>query len=204
MIIGLTGGIASGKSTVSDYLNEKAFLIYDADEIAKKIFEKEEITKEIILNFGESILESGSKNKIDRKKLKEIVFKNKDKLRVLNSIIHPKVYDYFREIRNKGGNFKSRSKDSHIVFDVPLLFESGIDKLCDKIILIVADSDTQIERIKMRDNISEELAKKIISSQLSNDEKIKKSDYIIKNNGSLEQLLKKVDKFIEEIEKWKS
>ncbi|MBS9776273.1 MAG: dephospho-CoA kinase [Fusobacterium sp.] len=191
MIIGLTGGIASGKSTVSKYLAEKKFKIYDADKIAKEIFETEEVQKEIILNFGEEILEGNNKKNIDRNKLKEIVFKNSEKLKILNSIIHPKVYKFFENIKKGGSTFTSP-----IVFDVPLLFESGIDKLCDKIILVVVDYGVQIQRIKKRDNVSEELAKKIISSQLSNEEKMKKSDYIIENNGSLEELLEKVENLI--------
>lgn len=209
MILGLTGGIASGKSTVSNYLKKNNFIIYDADKIAKEIFEKEEIKKEIISNFGEDILIRDESGNINREKLKEIVFKNSDKLKILNSIIHPKVYDYFYKIRKNNRSPLKESKkvdeknkdERNIIFDVPLLFESGINELCDKVLLIVTDFNVQIERIKKRDGLNEDLAKKIIFSQLSNEEKIKKADYIIKNNGTLQEFLEKINELIKEIKR---
>ncbi|MDO4690858.1 MAG: dephospho-CoA kinase [Fusobacterium sp.] len=187
MIIGLTGGIASGKTTVSKILKTKGFLIYDADEIAREISKEEEVKKELISYFGEQILDKASN--IDRKKLKDIVFKDKEKLEELNRIIHPRVYVFFKSIREKNDYKKT------IVFDVPLLFESGIDKLCDKILLVLANRELKIKRIIKRDGISKELAEKIIGSQMSDDEKIKKADIIIKNNDSIEDLKEQVERF---------
>lgn len=187
MIIGLTGGIASGKTTVSKILKTKGFLIYDADEIAREISKEEEVKKELISYFGEQILDKASN--IDRKKLKDIVFKDKEKLEELNRIIHPRVYVFFKSIREKNDYKKT------IVFDVPLLFESGIDKLCDKILLVLADRELKIKRIIKRDGISKELAEKIIGSQMSDDEKIKKADIIIENNDSIEDLKEQVERF---------
>ena len=97
MIIGLTGGIASGKSTVSKYLAEKGFKVYDADKIAKDISEKKLVQEEIILTFGDKILDKNGN--IDRKKIKEIVFENKEKLKQLNAIIHPKVIDFYKKCK---------------------------------------------------------------------------------------------------------
>ena len=97
MIIGLTGGIASGKSTVSKYLAEKGFKVYDADKIAKNISEEKYVQEEIIATFGDKILDKNGN--VDRKKLKEIVFENKDKLKKLNGIIHPKVIDFYKELK---------------------------------------------------------------------------------------------------------
>jgi len=176
MIVGLTGGIASGKSTVSKYLAEKGFKVYDADKIAKDISEKKLVQKEIILNFGDKILTEDGK--VDRKKLKEIV--------------HPKVIDFYRELKEK-------NIDKTIIFDVPLLFESGIDKFCDKILVVISDYDVQLNRIVERDNIDKELASKIIKSQISNEERIKKADIVIENNTSLEELYEKVERFCEKI-----
>ena len=190
MIVGLTGGIASGKSTVSKYLAEKGFKVYDADKIAKDISEKKLVQKEIILNFGDKILTEDGK--VDRKKLKEIVFADKDKLKKLNAIIHPKVIDFYRELKEK-------NIDKTIIFDVPLLFESGIDKFCDKILVVISDYDIQLNRIIERDNIDKELASKIIKSQISNEERIKKADIVIENNTSLEELYEKVERFCEKI-----
>jgi len=127
MIIGLTGGIASGKSTVSKYLAEKGFKVYDADKIAKDISEKKLVQEEIIATFGDKILEEN--RNIDRKKLKEIVFEDKEKLKQLNAIIHPKVIDFYKKLKEK-------NTDEIIIFDVPLLFESGIEKFCDKILAV--------------------------------------------------------------------
>ena len=190
LIIGLTGGIASGKSTVSKYLTEKGFKVYDADKIAKDISEKKIVQEEIILNFGDKILTEDGK--VDRKKLKEIVFADKDKLKKLNAIIHPKVIDFYRELKEK-------NTDETIIFDVPLLFEIGIDKFCDKILVVISDYDVQLNRIVKRDNIDKKLASKIIKSQISNEERIKKADIVIENNTSLEELYEKVERFCEKI-----
>ena len=190
MIIGLTGGIASGKSTVSKYLVEKGFKVYDADKIAKDISEKKSVQEEIILTFGNKILDKNGN--IDRKKLKEIVFENKEKLEKLNGIIHPKVINFYKELKEK-------KTDKVIIFDVPLLFESGIDKFCDKILVVISDYEIQLNRIIERDKINRELAEKIIKSQLSNEERIKKADVVIENNSSLEDLFEKVERFCETI-----
>ena len=190
MIIGLTGGIASGKSTVSKYLAEKGFKVYDADKIAKDISEKKLVQEEIIATFGDKILEEN--RNIDRKKLKEIVFEDKEKLKQLNAIIHPKVIDFYKELKEK-------NTDEIIIFDVPLLFESGIDKFCDKILVVISDYEIQLNRIVERDNIDKELASKIIKSQLPNEERIKKADVVIENNSSLEDLFEKVERFCETI-----
>ncbi|PGH19929.1 dephospho-CoA kinase [Fusobacterium polymorphum] len=190
MIIGLTGGIASGKSTVSKYLAEKGFKVYDADRIAKDISEKKSVQEEIILTFGDKILDKNGN--IDRKKLKEIVFEDKEKLKQLNAIIHPKVIDFYKEL-------KEQNTDKIIIFDVPLLFESGIDKFCDKILVVISDYKIQLNRIVERDKIDRELAEKIIKAQLSNEERIKKADVVIENNSSLEDLFEKVERFCERI-----
>ena len=190
MIIGLTGGIASGKSTVSKYLAEKDFKVYDADKIAKDISEKKLVQEEIILTFGDKILDENGN--VDRKKLKEIVFEDKEKLKQLNAIIHPKVIDFYKEL-------KEQNTDEIIIFDVPLLFESGIDKFCDKILVVISDYEIQLNRIVERDKIDRELASKIIKSQLSNEERIKKADVVIENNSSLEDLFEKVERFCEMI-----
>lgn len=185
MIIGLTGSIASGKSTVSNYLKKNNFLVYDADEIAKEIVSNQGVIEEIKSIFGTVVLDSN--NNLDRKKMKKIVFNDENKRKILNAIIHPRVYRYFKDIREK-------NSENLIFFDVPLLYESGIEKLCDKVILIVADDEKKIERIIKRDNLDVGLAKKIIFSQMPDSEKKKKADIIIENNGSIEELLEKLER----------
>lgn len=176
MIIGLTGGIGSGKSTVSKILKNCGIEIVDADIIAKEIFKSENIQKEILEKLGET----------DRKKLKEMVFNNPLKLELLNKIIHPKLIEQLEQIKKK------KNKNQILIFDVPLLFETGIDNLCDKTIVVDIELEKQIDRIIKRDKIEKELAEKIINSQMSIDEKIKRADIVIENNGTLDDLEKKV------------
>lgn len=185
MIAGLTGGIASGKTTVSNIFKEFGIKIADADLVAKEISERADVVKETAEIFGREIL--AADGKIDRAKLKEIVFSDKEKLSKLNGIIHPKVIDEFKKIK------ENTDKNDIIIFDVPLLFETELDKMCDTVILVYVDRDTQIKRMFERDGISEELAVKIINSQMSLEEKIAKSKICIENSGTLHELRKKVE-----------
>ena len=191
MIIGLTGGIASGKSTVSKIFRELGAEIIDADIKAKEISEREEVVKEIGNIFGKEVI--NSEVKIDRLKIKEIVFNNKEKLKKLNDLIHPKVMEEFKKIKENTG------KNDIIIFDVPLLFESGMDKMCDKIILVFTDKKIQIKRMLERDGITEELAEKIINSQMSLEEKLNKSQIHLENNGTLEDLREKSETIYREL-----
>lgn len=191
MIIGLTGGIASGKSTVSKIFRELGAEIIDADIKAKEISEREEVVKEIGNIFGKEVI--NSEGKIDRLKIKEIVFNNKEKLKKLNDSIHPKVMEEFKKIKENTG------KNDIIIFDVPLLFESGMDKMCDKIILVFTDKKIQIKRMLERDGITEELAEKIIDSQMSLEEKLNKSQIHLENNGTLEDLREKSETIYREL-----
>lgn len=191
MIIGLTGGIASGKSTVSKIFRELGAEIIDADIKAKEISEREDVIKEIGNIFGKEVI--NSEGKIDRLKIKEIVFNNKEKLKKLNDLIHPKVMEEFKKIKENTG------KNDIIIFDVPLLFESGMDKMCDKIILVFTDKKIQIKRMLERDGITEELAEKIINSQMSLEEKLNKSQIHLENNGTLEDLREKSETIYREL-----
>lgn len=185
MIAGLTGGIASGKSTVSSIFRSFGVEIADADITAKKISEREDVIQEIEKIFGKDVL--SAEGQIDRVKLKEVVFSDKNKLVQLNNIIHPKVMEEFKKIK------ENTPKNDIIIFDIPLLFEAGMDKMCDTVILVYADRETQIERIKARDGVSRELAEKIIDAQMSLEDKKEKSDIHIENNGTQEELKKKVE-----------
>ena len=197
MILGLTGGIGSGKSTVSKMFLSMGIKVFDADIMAKDILESEEVKEEIKEKLGKKFINLQT-NKIKRELLKKEVFNNSLKLQILNQIIHPKVVNEYKKLYNQ---FK---KDTEvIIFDVPLLFEVNLDIYCDRVIVVDIDSKIQIERIKIRDKIDETLIKKIISAQMSREERIKKADIIIENNGSLEELKKLVKKIIEDIERGK-
>lgn len=191
MIVGLTGGIASGKSTVSNLFRKYGIEIVDADKVAKDISEKKESIKKISSIFGKDILDSDGK--IIREKLREKAFKNRELLQELNKIIHPQVMEYFK--RKKEEN----SKDEILIFDIPLLYEAKMEYLCDKIIVVGVDVQKQIRRVVARDGSSEELAKKIIFNQMPLDEKIKKADIVIMNDGTLDELEEKVMKIYREL-----
>lgn len=191
MIIGLTGGIASGKSTVSNLFRKCGIEIVDADKVAKEISEKKESIEKISSIFGKDILDSDGK--IIREKLREKAFKNRELLQELNKIIHPQVMEYFKRKKEKN------SKDEILIFDIPLLYEAKMEYLCDKIIVVGVDIQKQIRRVVARDGSSEELAKKIISNQMSLDEKIKKADIVIMNDGTLDELEAKVMKIYREL-----
>lgn len=180
MIIGLTGGIASGKSTVSNMLSKLGIKVVDADRISKELSNREDVIKEIQDKISKDIL--NKEKKLDRIKLKNIVFNDKKKLNILNEIFHPRIREEFKKIK------LNSSKRDIIIFDVPLLFETEMYKLCDKNILVYIDRDTQIKRLILRDNITKELAEKIINSQMSLEEKKEKSDILINNNKTIEEL----------------
>lgn len=186
LIIGLTGGIASGKSTVTKMFREKGLKVLDADEVAKDISREKKVVDEIALQFGRDILqEDGS---LDRKQLKETVFKNEKKLKILNNIIHPKVIEKFQK------EAESTKWNEIKIFDVPLLFEAKMENLCDIIIVVYLNEKKQLERVMQRDNISCELAEKIISSQMPLSEKADRADLIIDNSKDLENLKKEFER----------
>lgn len=186
MIIGLTGGIASGKSTVSNIFRELGVKIVDADIVAKNISKQEESIKKIIEIFGKDIVDENGK--VIREKLREKAFKNRELLQELNRIIHPQVIEYFKKVKTQ------TSEEELVIFDIPLLYEAGMEYLCDQVIVVGLDRKKQIERVISRDGSSEELAKKIIENQFSLEKKMEKADIIIMNDGTLEELEDKVKK----------
>ena len=185
-IVGITGLIASGKSTLSSYLKSQGYKIVDADAISRDITKKDRIGyAKVIEEFGRDILSSNGE--IDRAKLSNIVFNDKNALKKLNDTLHPLI---FQEIDRQLDSYK----DEKILFlDAPLLFEAKLDKKCDEIILVVCDEEVQISRIQKRDNKDYDSAKKIIDSQIAKEFKIEKSDYIIDNNCEIERFYFKVD-----------
>ncbi len=185
-IVGITGLIASGKSTLSSYLKSQGYKIVDADAISRDITKKDRIgyTK-VIEEFCRDILSSNGE--IDRAKLSNIVFNDENALKKLNDTLHPLI---FQEIDRQLDLYK----DEKILFlDAPLLFEAKLDKKCDEIILVVCDEEVQISRIQKRDNKDYDSAKKIIDSQIAKEFKIEKSDYIIDNNCEIERFYFRVD-----------
>lgn len=192
MILGLTGGIGTGKSTVANMLKEKGIPVVDTDLISREVIEYPEIIEKIKLEISNEVFDFN--NKLDRKKMSEIVFENQEKLKKLNKIMHP-------EILKKMWDEVEKLKKNHkiIVLDIPLLFEINMEKEVDKILLIYASKEIQLKRIMERDGRTREEAVKIISSQMPLYKKREKSDYIIQNNDSLEKLEKNLDKIVQKL-----
>ncbi len=193
MILGITGNIASGKSTVSSIFKDLGFKLYDADKIAKEILNKKETIKKITEKFPKEII--GNDGYVNKIKMKELIFKSDEYRNLLNSIIHPLVFEFYKNIKNEN------IKNENIIFDIPLLYETNMQTLCDKVVLVVSDYNLKIERISKRDNISKNLAKKIIESQMDDEAKMRKADYVIFNNGSYEKLKEKTLEIYMEISK---
>lgn len=202
MVIGLTGGIGTGKSTISQILREKKFPVIDLDVISHEVIKFPKVIKKIVENFGKEILENSSnfENKnneiqVSREKLGKIIFENREKRLFLNSIMHPEI---LRVMREQVSKYKKNNK---IVFvEIQLLFEVQWEKEFDYILLVSTKKSTQIRRILERDNRSENDALNIINSQMSLEEKRKRSDFVIENDGNIEELKEKIDTFLEYLE----
>ena len=189
MNIGLTGGIASGKSTVAKLFQEKGAYLIDFDVLVRSVEEPgAPAWKSIVENFGSEILrENGT---IDREKLGAIVFRDKEKLEKLNGIVHPLVFEKWeRQI----ADIKKKNPDAIVISDIPLLIEVGkVDKV-DLVVLVYISQEEQIRRLMERDGCSREDALVRIDSQMSIDEKLWYSDFVVDNGSSLEETVEQVD-----------
>lgn len=181
-IIGLTGGTGSGKSTAAKIMKEYGAAIIDCDEIAHKNMEPGECAYfDIIDKFGDTVLNDD--DTINRRALGKIVFNSLEKLELLNSITHPYIIE---SVQNK--IYENEDKKC-VVIDAPLLFETGLNELCDKVWAIYAYAlEKRLDRIMERDNLSVTEASKRIDSQTGFDEIVNKADVVIENNGTLEEL----------------
>lgn len=197
-IIGLTGGISTGKSTVSNILIKKGYRVIDADKIAKNIsnFGTKTYFK-IVDYFGDEILLSD--REIDRKKLGTIIFNDEEKRQALNGITHGDIMEEMKKQLDV-----ALTKEKIVILDIPLLIESldefksfGVE--FDEIILVTIDRKLQIERLMTRDCIDEDLAIKKIDAQMPIEDKKEYASVIIENDGNLEDLKLKVDDLIEDL-----
>ncbi|EAD5335610.1 dephospho-CoA kinase [Listeria monocytogenes] len=190
--IGLTGSVATGKSTVSSMIQQAGIPLVDADIAARKVVEPGTGgLKEIVAYFGEEILLADGT--LNRAKLGEIIFKDKEKREKLNEITHPRVKEYMLEARERF----FRAGEELVFFDIPLLFESHLESLVDQIIVVWTTPETELKRLMERNNLTKEEALARINSQIGIDEKAKKADFVINNNESLEKTQKQVYTFIE-------
>jgi dephospho-CoA kinase len=194
LVVGLTGSIGTGKSTVSNVLKTKNINIIDADKISREILNNTTALNEIFDYFGDEV--KNPDGTLNRKKLGNIVFNDDVKLIKLNSITHPKIKE---NINNKLLEYKE-NKEKIVIVDAPLLIEAKFYDLVDKILLIVCDEEVQINRIIKRDNCSKKDAILRIKSQMSQVDKKTYADYIIDNSYDLEILNKQVEEFLKNME----
>ena len=182
MDIGLTGGIATGKSTVADMIRTYNIPIVDADVIAREVVEPGESALEDIFRiFGSEMkAEDGGLN---RKKLGSVIFNNEEKRKTLNSILHPAIR---KRMLDQAAAFKKQG-EPHVVFDIPLLFESRLNYLVERTLLVYVDSSTQLERLVARDESSEAEASERIQSQMPIENKKDLADAVIDNTGTREE-----------------
>lgn len=182
MVIGLTGSIATGKSTVSQMFKDFEIPVVDADKIAREVVNPgEEAYERVVKVFGESILLPNQT--LDRKALGSLIFKDEAKRKLLNSIIHPAIRE--RIFERKDAYIKAG--EQCVVLDVPLLFEGDYSKVVDRTIVVAVDEAVQLERLMKRNELTEEEARERINSQLSIKEKAKLADAVIDNNGTIAQ-----------------
>ena len=197
MGIGLTGGIGAGKSTVSDYLRKKGYMIIDADEISRRLTRKDKETlNEIKDTFGEEIFfKDGTLN---RKALGEMVFSDEDKKRELESIVTRRVIWLSLSEINK---YKGRDCETIVFYDAPLLFECGLDGYTDENWVVDAEEEIRIKRVMERDNLSMEMIFNRINNQMPSGIKKIKADHIIDNSKDLNWLYYQIDILLDLLKK---
>ena len=174
-VIGITGGIGSGKSVVCAILRTLTVPVYDADQEARKVYEKyPELVEKIKKDISNDVFDKN--DKVDRKKMAEVVFSDPEKLKILNSLIHPVVRKDFLKW------CASHESQPYVVKEAAILFESGAHKDCDQVISVVSPIELRIQRVRERDRKSRADVERIIENQLSDEERSKRSDFIIQND----------------------
>lgn len=190
MIVGLTGGIATGKTTVTGMLRALGAYVVDADEWARKVVEPgSDGLKEIIRAFGDTILETDGS--LSRVKLGQKIFHDDEAREILNAITHPRVRS---GMKSETEAYLRANPGSPVIWDVPLLFEGETRKMVDKTILVYVDEPLQLVRLMARNGYAEEEAKARIRSQMSIEEKRRLADFLIDNRGTLDETREQVHK----------
>ena len=191
MVIGLTGGIATGKTTVSNYLKELGYSIIDADVIASQVVEPGTKGLRMITDtFGEKVLTSDGQ--LDRQHLAQLVFTSSEQLQQLNRILQPIIRERIQELI-------STSKDPVVVIDVPLLYEQHYEDLCDVVMVVSVQPQQQLERLMNRNHFTMDEAKNRVASQMPLSSKERLADVVIDNNGSVEETRQQVKKWLNQV-----
>lgn len=190
LTLGITGGVASGKSVVCDFLTQKAITVYSADELARKAVEPgTDAYDGIVARFGTDVLCADAS--LDRPKLRRMIVSDRTVKDFLEGLIHPEVIRRimacFEEARKKG--------EAVVGVEVPLLFESGFSHFFDYVAVVTVRHEVRIKRLMKRDGVSRRQAEALAGIQMPDDEKIRASDFVIENNGSMDDLKGAVDRF---------
>lgn len=197
LIVGLTGGVASGKTAVSQVLKEEGAYVIDADQIARELVQPHKPAwNELIKAFGKEILQEDGF--IHRKKLADKVFADPKKRKLLNQILHPRIKE---EMDRRTKEIGQKDSEAIVVIDAPLIVELGDHREMDKLIVVASTQTQQIERLKERDRIGPEEALRILSSQMPVEEKVNLADFVIRNEGSLEETKKRAKEVFKELRK---
>jgi len=197
LIVGLTGGVASGKTAVSQVLGEEGAYIIDADQIARELVQPHKPAwNEIIRAFGKEILQED--RSVDRKELADKIFADPEQRKVLNQILHPRIKE---EIARRAREIGQKNPEAIVVIDAPLLVELGMHHNVDRLIVVTSTQTQQMERLKKRDGRSPEEALRLLSSQMPVEEKEKLADFVVRNEGSLEEMKKRAKEVFKELKR---
>jgi len=189
MIYGLTGGIGAGKSAVANMLKDRGFRVLNADDISREVTQKDSpLLRLLVKDFGIEIIQEDGE--LNRRKLADIAFADRDKTRRLNELVQTAIL--VRAIE-KVSRLRFLHKDDVVFFEVPLLFEAGWDNFVDKIWLVTAPTDQRVSRVMERDGLSQDEIMARMKLQMTEDEKIERSDVIINNSGDMDDLSRQVD-----------
>jgi dephospho-CoA kinase len=193
--VGLTGGIASGKSTVSGIFASLGAKIIDADEVARKLLlPGQPAWTRLWQAFGQEFFNPDGT--VKRRQLRKMVFADPEKRKLLNSIVHPEV---MKEINRRSENWSSSEQAGVLLVDVPLLLEVGVASRFDKVIVVYASESVQIKRLMQRDGIAEEEAKQALKVQMPLSKKVEQADYVIDNSGTPEEAQAQVQRVWQEL-----
>lgn len=185
LIVGITGGIGSGKTLVSKMLSKRGFKIYSADLTAKQLYSTDKkLVKDLVKVFGKDIL--NFKGKINLPKLKELIFANKKNYEAINKIVHPAVINHLRKEINK-------SKYELVLIEAAVLYESGFDKYLDYVVTVYSNKKNRIDRLMIRDESTRTEINNLMKFQIDEKKKMEMSDFVIMNNKTTDDLKKQVD-----------
>lgn len=188
-VLGITGGIASGKSLVSQHFKQRGFTVLDADAMVHDLYKDDQVLVEIQNRFPTVVSSEG----LDRKALADIIFSDDQAKQDLEHILHPKVY------QNLKLEIEKHANEAWVVVDIPLLYETGGQAICDSVMVVYVNEDTQRQRLMARNQLSLEAANQRIAAQMPLKDKVNQADIVIDNSGSIQKTLDRVNEIIDKV-----